>query len=647
MCAPASITAQALNQTQATASYTNSVNSANFYRIERAVNGVAPWILIADLPTGTNFHKDVTLMCGNNFTYRVQARRNNGQFSDFRVATTISTQPCMFDKALLIDPVDQQEYLLASARPTFRWSLVYSAAWYRIQVRDSDEDLDVNKLLTPAEANCSNGVCSYTPPSNLTGDAYTWSVVATSSSNQKARSDEWTFYVVSVYSPQIISPIGTISASNGHVAYTWVPVATAVKYKLSIYVPRNSTTPWFTILLNAADYCNVTLCTFTPSKNPLRNYDYLHDNGNYRWKIQAREAINRSKWDTANFSLQVPKPAMVTITSPSANSTRTNDNVIFTFSEVQNVYQYVINVTGGPTAVDNMRFYRDDTAKLNCNGSTCTTVLPIQLKNGTYQITARGVGSGGNGPLQALPHNFTVNAPLPASFNQLRPNNTQAPARTELWPIFEWQLSPNAISYRLIVRNAVTDEVLVGYPYTVNVCSPSKCSVGSSTIPGAAKFLDDKRYEWRLVAENFQGTYVIPTWWEFKMDLVPSEIQLYTPRNTTQITNPKPFVDWYFDQRFTEYRIYFSKSLDLDIILDDTIVSNRYTPWMSTISPETTGLICTINPFCSYDGKSLSKPLSDQTRYYWVVVGRRNGVTKQIKSDIWWVTMLSSSRQAE
>ncbi len=181
------------------------------------------------------------------------------------------------NRAVPQSPIDT---IVANPMPTFAWSEVANATEYSVVVRDTV----TRKVVYNSgwqTVTCTSGVCSFVGTKTLPNADYQWRIAtrnAAESSN----------IVWSAWKNFTVKSPGTAKNLAGDIigTVTWYAADSATEYRVQIQrISTNKvvyTSPWLT--------CIDPTCAHTPGVTLA--------NGNYRWRVQARNAngISNSVW---------------------------------------------------------------------------------------------------------------------------------------------------------------------------------------------------------------------------------------------------------------------------------------------------------------------------------------------------------------
>jgi hypothetical protein len=175
--------------------------------------------------------------------------------------------------------------------PTYAWNEVAGATWYYLWINGPSGNV-FQQWYTAAQANCSGGICSVTPPMTLSSGAHTWWVQTWNNAGYGSWSDGKSFTVSPPAAVTLVSPTGSV-ANNP--TYTWNPVSGATWYFLWVDGPGgNVFRQWYT---SEQANCNGNTCSISNATPNLSA-------GSYSWWIQTWGDTGYGPWSSGmNFSI--------------------------------------------------------------------------------------------------------------------------------------------------------------------------------------------------------------------------------------------------------------------------------------------------------------------------------------------------------
>jgi hypothetical protein len=188
-----------------------------------------------------------------------------------------------------------------------------------------------------------------------------------------------------------VSPSGVIADSTP--TYKWNRVATATKYRLSVYSVTTSSYV-FSLNVTASGACFGSVCKYT-SSTPLTQ-------GQYRFKVSA---YNPAGWGpvSAWMNFRYGKPAAPVLISPSGTITDTTPTYTWNESEGAKRYKLIVYSHTTSSVVLNVNLHFSGI----CSGGVCSYTPTTPLDAGVYHFTVRAYNKAGWGPVSTW-NVFTV-----------------------------------------------------------------------------------------------------------------------------------------------------------------------------------------------------------------------------------------------
>lgn len=246
---------------------------------------------------------DLTLEAGD-YAIRVRQRDADGRNSSWSLPVSVAIRNYP-GKALPMTPLGSND----GNTIIFSWSPTVYTDTYRVQIQTPQRTILLNKVLTPAEANCSETLCSISASALgvdkllLDNVNYRWRV--RSANAYAVKNSVWMGFSADMPGvPQIISPANN-SISEASPVFTWVPVSAADKYIITVRNPDG--TRAFRTPILAATVCDGSVCTLR-----LSDYRAALPAGTYTWSLQAnrKTPFATSITPTMSFTVEAdPLPA--------------------------------------------------------------------------------------------------------------------------------------------------------------------------------------------------------------------------------------------------------------------------------------------------------------------------------------------------
>jgi len=178
-------------------------------------------------------------------------------------------------------------------RPTFQWSAVEYAAFYRLAVYSYASAS--NLILENVYPSCAAGVCSFTHSTiDLPNGNYKFKVLARNSSGYTTYSTWMSFTVSSdlPLAPTLLAPSGTVSTNPPE--FQWSAISGATQYRLAVY--SYGTGSYIIITNISTTACSGTVCTYTPPSALA--------SGDYKFKMLTYNSYGASGYtDWMSFSV--------------------------------------------------------------------------------------------------------------------------------------------------------------------------------------------------------------------------------------------------------------------------------------------------------------------------------------------------------
>lgn len=263
--------------------------------------------------------------------------------------------------------------------------------------------------------------------------------------------------------PVAVAPVGNINTANPD--FVWKDQSDAIQYRVLIF-DNQAKERVHLKTYNKSDVCSDNVCR-------LQLDLQLGFSQNHRFHLKARSTEGYSNWTRSRFHFVETPPARVTGLVPpdSAIGTATT----FQWLEAPDVTTYQLFVrsraTKESTAID---FSPVDV----CDGVTCTVdaaSLDLPLGNRLF-FKVRAYNSGGWSSWSAR-RDFIY--AIPPQVTDLIPPDRDI----QTAPVFQWSSVPDAIAYKLYVRNRESKERVVWQDYEADdICDGVSCTVGAADL---------------------------------------------------------------------------------------------------------------------------------------------------------------------
>jgi hypothetical protein len=274
--------------------------------------------------------------------------------------------------------------------PTYRWTAVPEATWYRLWVGDGGDPARITQWYRAADAGCGSGSCVVIPTTSLAAGPARWWIQGWNDAGYGPWSSGLSFTVVPPPPPghaTLASPSGTIVGLSP--TYTWNAVPGATWYYLWVNdTMGNRIMQWY----RAADAgCpdGVGTCSVTPSTALAP--------GPAQWWIQTWSPNGHGPWSLAMTFVATtpPPPGRATLFSPTgAIVARTPTYTWISVPGATWYYLWVNDSSGTRIA----QWY--PAADAGCAGNTpnCSITPPTILASGAAQWWIQAWNPSGYGP---------------------------------------------------------------------------------------------------------------------------------------------------------------------------------------------------------------------------------------------------------
>ena len=324
------------------------VDDATWYRLYISHSGgvvLDKWYALAELDCGSRCTIDAPVsLASGNYRWWVLAWNADGPGPWSEPATLTVLEPPPLGTATLSSPRE----LIDTRSPTFQWSVVADATWYRLVVNTSTGRSVIDKWVRSDEAQCaSSGPCSIASPAQLAPGHYRWWILAWNPQQQGSWSGAGSFEVDSGKPRAVtLNAPSDITISDAP-TFLWSKESRATYYQLLVHDQSDQSVvdQWFTDSeVNCDGNSASANCTVTLESS-------LAD-GSYHWWIRTWNGNGYGPWSAAaNFSVRGPVsdinaiPGQTSLSSPSG--TVVDRAPTFSWNEVARAswYQLWVNST--------------------------------------------------------------------------------------------------------------------------------------------------------------------------------------------------------------------------------------------------------------------------------------------------------------
>lgn len=281
---------------------------------------------------------------------------------------------------------------VTSTAPTFTWNAVTGTSYYLLRIVDR-ESVTIDRWYRPADAGCplGSGSCSASPGIDIATGPALWRVLTWNASGYGPWSDPRNFSVDIADPlapvPATIGPTGTIN--NPNATYSWVRVAGAIGYRLSLN--NNGGPAWYWWYTPAGAACDTDdECSVTPLAGLA--------NGTANWQVQSWTDAGHSDWSPLiSLTVDIAPPAAPVPTSP--NGAAGSATPSFTWDASANATYYYVRIHDA-TGLRVDRWLTP--SQVGClGGSACTFSPGVTLASGPGTWRVLAWNSGGYSPWSA------------------------------------------------------------------------------------------------------------------------------------------------------------------------------------------------------------------------------------------------------
>ncbi len=396
-----------------------------------------------------------------------------------------------------------------STTPTLSWAASSNATSYDLYLGTTNPPAVYAQNLTGTSFSVSTALAA--------GSTYFWNVVAKNGAGSAPASSTSSFTVAGALPTQVTltAPANGSTNQSTTPTFSWAASTNATSYDL--YLGFSNPPPVYAQ--------NLTATSFTVSTA-------LTAGSSYFWSVVAKDSAGSAPASaTWAFSIPLPLPTQVTLTSPVTGATNQSATPVFTWAASTNAtsYDLYLGTTNPPP------LYAQN---LPGAGFTVSNALTA---GSTYFWNVVAKNNTGSAPVSST-WSFTVVAGLPTQVTLTGPTNGATNQSTT--PTFSWAASANATSYDLYLGTtnppAVYAQSLTSTSFTVS----NTLSAGST-------------YFWNVVAKNTAGSAPASSTWSFTVSAgVPTQVTLTSPVSGATNQSNTPTLSWSAATRATAYDLY-------------------------------------------------------------------------------------------
>jgi serine protease len=449
--------------------------------------------------------------------------------------------------------------------PTFIWTKVDNALYYKLNVRGPGNVLLVDKWVTAADV-CDHveaNKCQTVSPVTLKAGAHslwvyssnpaggTWSAERKFSTNATLPAAAVITYPGATPSGYTSTPIGP----DYQPILKWNKVSEAAYYRVLVKGPGAITLldKWYP----TADVCDKSVAGECQTPGPTLKA------GIHSMWIQSSNPAGGTWSPERKFNTSTTLPGKAILIGPVA--TITNFTPTYKWNKVSEAtwYRLVIKGPGSVTILDKWYPSADICDRVEAN--KCEVTSPT-TKSGSHSWWVQTYNPAGytwsdgmifTTPLIALPAPV-LKYPVPT------PPATVKPIGTDYNPSYTWEKIEQATYYRVVVKGPGSVTVLDKWFPATTVCGVSECSVPKSMSPT----LSGATYSFWMQASNPKASGAWTTETKFSTDVQtvpPPGAVLVSPKGTTAV-HAQTYV-WMKEPKATWYRVYV-KSPTGAVVLD-------------------------------------------------------------------------------
>jgi phosphodiesterase/alkaline phosphatase D-like protein len=382
----------------------------------------------------------------------------------------------------------------------------------------------------------------------LNNTQYYWRVSATNAGGTSAFSTSRSFTTV-------VSPPSAPTLASPADGATGVSVTPTLSWNAS-----SGATSYTVQVSTVADFSSLTLdSTLTTTSVNLIG---LSNNTQYYWRVSATNSGGTSAFSTSrSFTTVVSAPPAPTLASPADGATGVSVTPTLSWNASLGATSYTAQVS---TIADFSALTLDSTL-------TTTSVKLIGLSNKThYYWRVSATNSGGTSAFSGS-QTFTTIVAIPIPPTLISPADSAT--GTSLTPVVRWQISPDAVHYRLQLSTSSTF-----------VSTALDTSVTDSSIT-VVQLLPLTRYYWRVSATNSGGTSAFSSVRTFMTEqstsvrlistIIPKEYALQ--QNFPNPFNPSTKIQFSLPvQSFVEIKVYDIMGRELATLLSQEKEAGEY-----------------------------------------------------------------------
>ena len=212
----------------------------------------------------------------------------------------------MLDTPALESPINQQK-ISPNDVVEYQWKAGDQASQYDFRLYDPYRKLELVRLRLEADAVCSDGMCTYTPPESATltnYGRYRWFVRAINASQRS----KWARHRINVSGvapdkPQIMLPYNNVAyESSEALTFEWTAVEDAERYIFRLVNKNPLKVIYRRALLKDEVHCKDGVCRYQLDE------EFELTPGDYRWTVASSNGYNKSRHARSRITIISPIP---------------------------------------------------------------------------------------------------------------------------------------------------------------------------------------------------------------------------------------------------------------------------------------------------------------------------------------------------
>lgn len=412
--------------------------------------------------------------------------------------------------------------------------------------------------------------------------------------------------------PTLLAPANNDSFAATPITFEWTTGNHTDTYRLIIYRPDNTRIVEQDFPHDDCDLVN-NKCTANITATFL-------DDVTYKWEVNARKGGTGTRSDQRTFIFDTPgKPALIAPVNNQLISAPT-DLAELSWDEVDLATDYQVNIVQANKK--SVVILRETVTEASiCASNVCTYSVPGSAQNllkDDFEYIWYVVSSNSTGTSKSVERKFKADFPgAPVLVSPATGDQFNAPADIAL----VWNDNPSVTTYNIRVKDMTTGKFAINQ--TVNraargvVCDSGTCTFTPEPTE-YSKFVDNRNYQWWVVASNDFGTSTSEKR-TFKAQF-PAAPVLVSPIGGAVIFDPATPLVWEPVEDVATYKVRL-----ISVSTGKTVLNKTVTPGVD--------VTCTVSE-CSYVLSPTDQPkLKTGKTYRWLVIAQNAfGTTPSAKS---------------